>query len=323
MTFLAALFAILKNIIYGTTVFFTGELTATVDVLDLLALRFLLSAFVMWILKVTRVLKIKISVKDFFVRNERSPFIKSILLAALFEPVLYMLFETIGISMTTGVTAGVILSLSAVSSCILEVVVLKEKSTWMQRIFLGIGIFGAIYITLNTNTSSGENTVLGIVCMFLAVLAGSLFCVFSRKSSSKFSSMEITYISCLLGAVAFNTVNVIRHIVSGTLLHYFDPYWNWQNLIGFVFLGVLSTVVATGMNNYALSKMQVSTMMAFAGISTLVTIAVGVCIQGETLHAYHIIGLVCIVVRMIGVSYIAIRRDRKKKQAISPKESAE
>lgn len=312
MTFLAALFAILKNIIYGTTVFFTGELTATVDVLDLLALRFLLSTVVMWILKVTHVLKIKISVKDFFVRNDRSPFMKSILLAALFEPVLYMLFETIGISMTTGVTAGVILSLSAVSSCILEVVILKEKSTWMQRIFLGIGIFGAIYITLNTNTATGENSVIGIVCMFLAVLVGSLFCVFSRKSSSKFSSMEITYISCVLGAVAFNTVNVIRHIVSGTLLHYFDPYWNWQNLIGFVFLGVLSTVVATGMNNYALSKMQVSTMMAFAGISTLVTIAVGVCIQGETLHAYHIIGLVCIVVRMIGVSYIAIRRDRKK-----------
>lgn len=314
MTVLAALFAILKNIIYGTTVFFTGELTETVDVLDVLALRFLLSAVVMWLLKTTRILKIKISVKDFFVRNERTPFMRSILLAALFEPVLYMLFETVGISMTTGVTAGVILSLSAVSSCILEVWILKEKSTLMQKIFLGVGIFGAVYITLNTNTTGGENTVIGIVCVFLAVLTGSLFCVFSRQSSTKFSSMEITYISCLLGAFAFNTVNVIRHLVTGTILQYFEPYWNWQNLIGFLFLGVLSTVMATAMNNYALSKMQVSTMMAFGGISTLVTIAVGVCIQGETLYFYHIIGLVCIVVRMIGVSYIAIRRDRLKQR---------
>ena len=66
--FLAYLFAILKNVIYGTTVFFTGNLTETVDVLDLLALRFLLSFVIFWLCKATRIVKIKISVKDFFVK---------------------------------------------------------------------------------------------------------------------------------------------------------------------------------------------------------------------------------------------------------------
>jgi hypothetical protein len=38
-----------------------------------------------------------------------------------------MLLETFGVSMTTNVTAAVIVSLSPVSSCIVEEIFLKEK----------------------------------------------------------------------------------------------------------------------------------------------------------------------------------------------------
>ncbi len=312
MMALAYIFAVLKNVVYGTSVFFTGALTRSTDVLDVLALRFLMSFAVMWLLKVVGVLRISVGAKDFFVKNERSGIMKSILLTALFEPVLYMLFETLGISMTTNVTAGVILSLSAVSSCIFEIVFLGEDSTFLQKIFLGMGIFGAIYIAVNTDTTTGENSLMGIVFVFLAVITGSLFCVFSRKSSKGFSAMEVTYVSCMLGAVAFNTVNVVRHLVNGDILHYFAPYFNVENLLGFAFLAILSTIVATGMNNFALARMQPSTMAGFGGISTLVTIAVGVLWGGERMETYHLVGLVFIVARMVGVSYISIRRERIK-----------
>ena len=310
MMALAYLFAVLKNVVYGTTVFFTGALTESTDVLDVLALRFLMSFVVMWLLKTLGVVRISVGAKDFFVKNGRSGVMKNVLLTALFEPVLYMLFETLGISMTTNVTAGVILSLSAVSACIFEIVFLGENSTLWQKIFLGMGIFGAIYIAINTDTGTGENSVLGIVFVFLAVITGSLFTVFSRKSSGSFSAMEVTYVSCMLGAFAFNAANVVRHLARGDILRYFEPYFNAQNLLGFAVLAILSTIVATGMNNFALSRMQPSTMAGFGGISTLVTIAVGVMWGGEHLERYHIIGLVFIVARMVGVSYIAIRRDR-------------
>ena len=312
MTAIAYLFAVFKNVIYGTTVFFTGELTSEVDVLDVLALRFLMSFVVFWLLKVTRVIKIGIGVKDFFFKNPRSGAMKSILLTALFEPVLYMLFETLGISMTTSITAGVILSLSAITSCIFEGLVLKESSTLLQKIFLAIGIFGVIYIAINTDTKTGENSVLGILFLFLTVLAGSLFSVFSRKSSGDFAPMEITYVSCMLGALAFNATNVVRHIVAGDILHYFDPYFDIDHLLGFAFLAILSTIVATWMNNFALARMQTSTMAAFGGISTLVTVAVGAFLGGERIEGFHLLGLACIVLRMVGVSYIVIKRDRRR-----------
>lgn len=312
MTVIAYLFAILKNAVYGTTVFFTRELTASTDVLDVLALRFLLSAAVFWLLKLTRVCKIRVGLKDFFHKGERRSALRVVLLTGLFEPVLYISFETIGASMSSNITAGVILSLGVVTTCIFEMIFLKENSTIAQKIFLALGIFGAVYIALNTDTSSGKDSVLGILFLILTVVSGSLFSVFSRKSSRSFGAMEVTYVSCMLGAVVFNAANVVRHLFAGDILHYFDPYFDWNNLVGFAFLAILSTILATSMNNFALGRMQSSTMAAFGGISTFVTIGVGMALGGETLETYHIVGLVFILARMIGVSYIAIKRDRQK-----------
>lgn len=312
MNLLAYFAAILKSVIYGSTVFFTGRLTETVDVLDILALRFLLSFVVIWLFKVTHIFKIRVRVKDLFVKNERSEYIKPLILTAVFEPVLYMFFETLGISMTTGITTGVVLSLAPISSCIFQSLILKEKASFPVKVFLGIGIVGVLYIALNTSSTDGQNSVLGIIFLVLSIVCGSLFAVFSRKASKAFSPLEITYVYCLLGMVAFNFVNVIRHIINGSIINYFVPYFNLQNMIGFVFLGVVSAIFATVINSFALSKMKPSTMSAFGGVSTFVTIIIGVIFNDEKLYLFHLIGFILIVIRMIGVSAIEIYNDSKK-----------
>lgn len=312
MTFLAYVFAFLKNAIYGLSVFFTGSLSESVDVLDILALRFLLSFAVLFLLKQLGVIKVSVKIKELFLVSDRRDSIKILLLTALFEPVLYMFFETLGISMTTGVTAGVILSLMPIASCISESVILKERTTPLQKFFLALGIAGVVYIALNTDTSSGNDRFLGIIFIVLAVAVGSLFMVFSRKSSAHFNAFEITYASCFVGMVVFNAVNVVRHLVLGNITSYFEPYLNTGNMIGFVFLAVVSTIIATSMNNYALGRMQTSTMSAFSGVSTLVTVVAGVFLNNEPIYYFHYIGFALILIRMFGVSYISIKKEKNK-----------
>ena len=149
MTFLAYLFAVVKYVIYGLSIYFTGSLLESTDVLDVLSLRFLLSFFVLFVLKQLKLVKIGVEIKEMFLVTKRKSVMKNVLLAALFEPVLYMLFETMGISGTSGITTGVVLSLIPVASCICEMVVLKENTTIMQKIFLGLGIVGVMYIAFN------------------------------------------------------------------------------------------------------------------------------------------------------------------------------
>lgn len=302
---------LLKNIIYGLSVLFTGNLTENLDVLDVLALRFLMSFIVLFLLKTLRIIKINIGIKDIFQKTENTTHIKSLLLAGLFEPVLYMFFETLGISQTSSVTAGVLLALAPAVACICEMIVLKEKSTFLQMLFLAAGIIGVVYIAINTNTNDGTNTVGGILYIILAMVFGQLYCVFSRKSSSHFAPFDISYIACILGAVIFNAVNIVRHCINGSLIHYFDPYLSPENLIGFAYLSILSTIVATAMQNYALSKAHVSSLSAFGGVSTIVTVAAGVIFENEQLFPFHIVGFLLIAIRMVGVSYIDIKNARQ------------
>ena len=110
MIFLAYLFAVVKYVIYGLSIYFTGSLLESTDVLDVLALRFLLSFSVLFVLKQLKVVKIGVEIKEMFLVSKRKSVMKNVLLAALFEPVLYMFFETMGISGTTGITTGVVLS---------------------------------------------------------------------------------------------------------------------------------------------------------------------------------------------------------------------
>ena len=184
----------------------------------------------------------------------------------------------------------------------------------LQMGVLELGVVGVIYIAVNTNSSAGKDTPLGILCLVAAVISGCLYGAFSRKASSHFSPFEVSYIACMMAATFFNSINVIRHLIKGDLLHYFDPYFDPQNLIGFVFLAIFCTVLAASMNNYALGRLPVTTVTAFGGISTFVTIAIGCLIGKERLYGFHFIGLTLIVIRMVGVSWITIR-DAKRKAA--------
>ena len=122
--------------------------------------------------------------------------------------------------------------------------------------------------------------------------------------------MEVTYFSALLGMIAFNSVNVVRHIVTGNLTEYFSPLLDVNNVLCFVFLAVVSTIIAKYMGNFALSHIQTSTVAAFGGLYTIVTITAGVVFAGEKLYYYHLIGIAHTSMRMIGVSYISIKKDR-------------
>lgn len=311
MNFIIYLFAVLKNVIYGSSVLFTGRLTRSTDVLDILALRFLMSFAVMLFLKYSKLVKINVSLKDISKKSPKSKSMRSLILCGFFEPVLYMLFETLGISMTRSITASVILSLAPVSNAISEILILKETTDWKKNLFLAIGTIGIIYIAVNTKSTGNTDTFIGIMFVVLAVITGSLYSVFSRKSSSEFSALDITYFTSFMGAAVFNTANIARHLYVGDISSYFTPYMNIYNLAGFVFLAVISTVVATGMNNYALARMQVSTMGAFSGISTATAIAEGVIFNKEVLYPFHIIGISLIIVRMVGMMWLARKSNGK------------
>ncbi len=287
-----------RSLIYGSSIFFTGALLASTDWLDVLALRFLISAVAFLVLALTKVIRI----------NFRGKTVKVLLATAIFEPVGYFIFETLGIDGTTTTLAGILAALIPVITVLFETIFLRERTSWLQKLLLLVSIAGVTLVTVCTgNDGDGKNTLWGIGFLVLAYISGALFLVFSRKSSKQFSSVEITFFTTMVGAVVFNSINVTRHLTAGTLLTYFEPLFNTENLIGFLFLSILSSIVATMMNNYALARIQASSVSALSAIGTLTSIALGLW-SGDRLAWYHIVGTVLILCGSIGVNYITQKR---------------
>lgn len=74
-----------------------------------------------------------------------------------------------------------------------------------------------------------------------------------------------------------------------------------ENIIGFIFLSVLSSIMATMMNNYALGKIQASTVAAAGGLSTVVTVAADVVMNKATLYWYHYVSVTLILICSVGM----------------------
>ncbi len=301
-TALAYVFLIIRSIIYGSSIVFTGRLLETTGVFDVLALRFLISATAFFALWAVRLIKIDFKGKS----------VKLLLATAIFEPVGYFIFETLGIGGTSATVAGILSASIPVFVVILETLILKENTDIKQKLLLALSIIGVLLVTLLSGGSdSGKTTFVGMLFLFIAYLSGALFLVCSRKSSAQFSSMEITFFTTMVGAVSFNAINIIRHLSLGTVTTYFKPLCNAENLIGLLFLSILSSIVATAMNNYGLSKIQASSVSALSGISIIVTTLLGVFINGDKLEWYHIVGAVLIFVGAVGINRISALKKTK------------
>lgn len=294
----AYLFHILRSVIFGSTFLFTGNLVRTTAVSDVLALRFLISAVAFLILAAVGTIHVSYKGKD----------MRLLVATSMLEPILYFTFETKGLSGANTSLAGILCAMSPVVTVILETVILKERTTALQKLLLSISMGGVIVATFSAVNNTGENTVWGIACLAVAYLSGSLFTVCSRKVSAQFSAVEITFFSTMVGAVVFNGFSLIHHLGNGTLTAYFHPLANIENIVGFLFLGVLSSIVATIMNNYALARIQASNLSALGGISTVVSIVLGIIVNHEQWCLNQLLGTAMILTGAIGVNYLTLKK---------------
>ncbi len=307
---IAYLALVVRSVIYGLSFLFTGHLLAqNTNVFDILALRFLLSAVVFTLLVVTGLVKV----------NYKHKKLLPLLLVMMFEPIGYFIFETFGLTGTTTSVAGILTSLQPALTIVFEWLILRETTTKSQKFLIFLRILGGLIIILNA-TSSGVNTPVGIVFMLLSVLSGVFFIILSRKASKDFTPIEITYAMTIFGAVVFNAISVIRHLYLGNISTYFVPYTDPSNIVGFIFLSIISSIFATILNNYGLSKIQASSASAIAGLATVVSVVAGAVFNHETMYWYHYVSTALIIIASVGVGVIGEKR--KKKEIDKPEISA-
>lgn len=259
--------------------------------IDIISFRFLFAAILMVVLRITKFIDIDLKGKN----------LKIVLMLSLFYPTLSFIFEIQGINMTTSAESGMMVSLVPVFTSLLAIPVLKEYPGKKQMFFIILSTAGVFFINYMQKQLGGK--IIGNLMLLISVFFGSMYSVLTRKASLEFKAEEITYIMILMGAIVFNSISFVSHIILGDIQLYFKPLLNLKFLISILYLAFVCSVISFFLMNYLYSKIEASRVSVILNIATIISIFAGAMILKERLCWYHIMGIIMILVGVWGTNH--------------------
>ncbi|MFL0248041.1 DMT family transporter [Candidatus Clostridium stratigraminis] len=284
--------AIISSMIFGLSFLFTKRALSVATPISIVAFRFLIAFLVMSVLIIFKIIKV----------NYKNKPLGLIALLSLFEPVIYFIFETYGLQRTASSLGGLMISLIPIAVTILGIYFLQEKPTMKQTIFIIASVIGVAIIGMMNSSGDTGSSLFGMLLMIGAVMSAAFFSIISRKISKQFNAFEITYFMMISGAVSFNGLSIIMHLVNKDISSYFKPLTSFTFLTSVIYLGIVSSIIAYFLLNYSLAKLQASKATVFSNISTIVSILAGVIFLNESFRIYHLVGSALILIGVWGTS---------------------
>jgi drug/metabolite transporter (DMT)-like permease len=197
---------------------------------------------------------------------KRKDQVKMVLLA-LFEPGLYFIFETIGLQHTSAPKTALIIATIPVVVLVLSAVMLGERASGVSiaGIILSFGGIALLVVGDPEFSWSFEGSLLGDLLIGGAVVSASLYMIFARDLGRNYSSVEITFVQIVYGAVFF-CLPFIWEL----------PALAWSTItlrssVAVIYLTVFATVGAFLCYNFALSQVPVSRAAVFVNGIPVVT----------------------------------------------------
>jgi len=295
--------------IFGFSFMFSKVALNYVSPIGLIAYRFLVAFFVFELLRQFKVIKIEFDKSNF----------KYLFLVATFQPILYFLFETYGLELSTSGEAGMMIALIPIFVTILSTMILKEKPRAIQLIFILLSVLGVLFIQFMKSSGDLNGELLGFFLLFGAVLSAALFNIASRSASKAVRPFALTYFMMLFGAVIFNLMYVINLTMESRVLDYFTNLSHIELLLPILYLGIVASIGGFFLVNFALSKAPAHITSIYSNLSTIVAVIAGALLLGETLLYYHYIGSLMIVFGVYGTVYF---RKHQKMRVILPKKNS-
>ncbi|MCK9449576.1 MAG: DMT family transporter [Bacteroidales bacterium] len=280
----------LITIITGLSFIFMKFALRYTNPIDLLAHRFSSAFIVIVLLQLTGLVKAPRFTKE----N-----LGSLLLLALFYPVLFFLLQTFGVKYSTASEAGIIFAITPVLTMVSAMIFLKEKTSLIQKLGIILSVLGIFYIIFKTGNTGGETDPKGLILLLLSVISIVAYYTFGKKRGTNFSPVNLTILMTYLAFVFFNAWSLINHWHEGTISLFFEPLKETGFLIPVLYLGILSSLLTSFLSNFALTAISASSIAVFNNLSPLVSIAGGIIILHETLFVYHVIGGIMVLTGII------------------------
>ena len=202
-------------------------------------------------------------------------------------------FESYGILYTNATFAGVVSAVTPVVAILTAVVFLREFPTRRQGLFCVLPVAGVIIMTVS-GSSLGVVQPIGVLCLVCSCLSSAAYKTANRKSAEEFTAFERTYMVLLSCAVIF-TLSALKSI-GGEAGAYLAPLTDPAFLGSVLVLGVLSSVGANMLINYAAGILPVVKLSSFGSLTTLCSMFAGIVFLREPVTGGILLGSMLIIV---------------------------
>ncbi len=264
--------------IFGFSFLFTKTALTDLAPSDLLGLRFALAALAMSAIAILGLVRVNLSGRRW---------LKLLPLAAI-QPVAYFLCETAGVKLTSASEAGMIIGTIPVAVAVLATVFLRERPSPAQICFILSSSLG-VAVMVAGGGGFGRGHLGGSLLLLGAVLSASFYSILSRHLSREFAPFEMTLVMMWAGALVFGALSLGTHWAEGSPLPFAlllrSTVW-----VPLLYLGLLSSIAAFFLVNFMLSRMEAARMVAYANLTSLVSLLAGVVILGESFRWYQWLG---------------------------------
>lgn len=294
----ALLAVILGNSIFGFSFLFSKTALEMTLPSVMLAVRFATAFLVLNLIVLFGGLIKKKSGEPLVAFSLKGKPLKHVFLLGIFQPVIYFCAESYGIEYTSSAFAGTIIAVIPIVGIIFDVIIMKVKVSVKQIICSAASVVGVAITTLGAENM--KSSTIGVLLLLVAVVAGALFYVFSKKAGEYFNPLERTYVMFGMGCVTYVTFALVE--CAGQCDTLILPAVTSLEFWGCIlYLAVISSVVAFMILNFGSSYVSVSEASLFANLTTVISIAAGIVIVHESFSMWQIIGAMII----IGSVYIA------------------
>ena len=231
--------------------------------------------------------------------NWRRRDLKYLLIMAICEPCLYFIFEAKALELTSASQAGMITAMLPLLVAILAWRLLKEHITRQTLAGFTLAIFGAIWLSLASDSSAeAPNPLLGNFFEFLAMICAAGYTVSLKHLTDNYPPLFLTAFQAFLGSLFFFPFLLLPDIG-------FPTEWHNVPLLSVVYLGTFITFGAYGCYNYSVSRIPASQAAGYVNLIPVFSVGLGMLVLGESLNMSQL--LACGLV-FIGVGISSWRR---------------
>lgn len=215
--------------------------------------------------------------------------LKWFLLLAFFEPYMYYMGETYGLTMVDATTTSVIISTIPLFAPILAFLFLKERISIANMTGILISLSGVFMVVYQPQDGFSANPF-GIILLFLAIFSAICYTTVLRKISTEYNILNVIFYQSLFGLIFFLPTFLIVDLDKINSIHL-----SFNSISAFLMLVIFASVIAFVLFAWVVRQIGVARTNVFVNLIPVFTAVFSFMLLNEQLRFFQWTGIAVVV----------------------------